>query len=517
MSKQSNEAEKLARMDKRFEEMEVYLTRFEAAFDELHLAVTNQIKIHGQNIGPHHDYPKMSMLDSGFPAFREAGFFDPNSQRDYISTVQVRGLAGLLANHKRPKISLPKCTELADFLRKHDIGKRLKLEEHIYEGKVFDWPVEQMIGDAVERYLHLFGVDSPIELKHRNAVIWPLILGTIKSKLDLRLVIPITLTHFDVDHFSLTETSYIARIPKRLNLARAQMSTFGTGAVSTVVGAATHAFVSNEWHLEDVYPKDVARSLNKSSPNVDDAADSFFGALRVATGVDAGYAQILWVPRRWALNYFCDLTPVYGTTVRQYPDSYDNYGWTRRGPLVTKKNLEEVRRIYRAIVSNNDEGLRLALRRLNACHTRSDAADAILDGTIGLELLLGDSENQSLSYKLRLRAAALAMLQCDPAKPPAEIYAKVNRLYNARSSIVHGKKIKRTKTASEPSTNKYAEDRAIASDLLRFVLDVLLTHPKYLDPTKIDNGLLLQSDMKTIDKPGESLELTPEDKKMPGV
>jgi hypothetical protein len=34
-------------------------------------------------------------------------------------------------------------------------------------------------------------------------------------------------------------------------------------------------------------------------------------------------------------------------------------------------------------------------------------ADAILEGTIGLELLLGDDQNQSLSYRLRLRAARL--------------------------------------------------------------------------------------------------------------
>jgi hypothetical protein len=145
--------------------------------------------------------------------------------------------------------------------------------------------------------------------------------------------------------------------------------------------------------------------------------------------------------------------------------------------------------------------MRLALRRLNGCLTRTDAADAILDGTIGLEILLGDDENQALSYKLRLRAAALAILKADPAYPAVEVASKIKRLYGARSAIVHGRRKKRSKTASEPTDTSNAKERLVASDLLRFVINVLLTNPEYQDrPGKIDDGLLLRGDevvMKT--------------------
>jgi hypothetical protein len=90
------------------------------------------------------------------------------------------------------------------------------------------------------------------------------------------------MTNFDVDHFSLTETTYITRLPKRIQLARARVDTLGTGAVRNVVAAATHAFVSNEWHLEVDNIDEVRRSLSQSSANVTDAIDSFFGAMRVA-------------------------------------------------------------------------------------------------------------------------------------------------------------------------------------------------------------------------------------------
>lgn len=492
MPSKTTNAERLAEMEKRHEELLGYIDRFELAFDELHEAVVREAKKPGQYVGPRHDYPIMSMLDSGFPTFREPGFLEDSSPRDYISVVRPSGLVGILSGYQRPEVGFPKGAELAEFLRTHDIGKRLNLTQYVYDGKPFDMPVDHLVSDAVERYLHLHGLDTPIDPRHRDAVLSPLILGTISRTLNLRLVVPITMTHFDVDHFPLSETTYITRIPKKLQLARARMSTRGTGAVPTVVGAATHAFVSKGWHLEVDNIDEVSRSLNQSSSNVVDAIDSFFGALRVATGISTGYAQFLWVPRNWALSYYCDLTPIYGTALRQYPSNYDDYGWTRRGATVTTAQLVEVRRIYRAVIASRSEAMRLSLRRLNACLTRTDAADAILDGTIGLELLLGDDQNQSLSYKLRLRAGALALLHADSTRPAGEIAAKVKRLYQARSSIVHGLRKKGSKKASEPADTKHAEDRAIASDLLRFVIDVLLTHPEYQDPTKIDEGLLLR-------------------------
>jgi len=482
-------------MNKRREEAKAYINRFEAAFDELHDAVVRKAKISNQYVGPHADYPVMSTLDNGFPSFHASGFYQDSAPRDYIGTMRPRGLLGLLASgYQRPGAGFPKGAELANFLRTHDIGKRLNLSKHAIDGEPFDWPVDQLVGDAVERYLHLYGLDSPVDPKRRRDVLEPLLLGTVLQRLDLYLVVPITMTHFEVDHFPLSATTYITRIPKKLQLARARMSTVGTGAVQMVVGAATHAFVSKGWRIDVDNVDEVSRSLSQSSPNVIDAIDSFFGALRVATGINTGYAQMLWVPRKWALNYFCDLTPVYGTTLRQYPSHYDEYGWARQGTIVKKTELKEVQRIYRAVVGSKSEAVRLALRRLNACLTRSDAADAILDGTIGLELLLGDDQNQSLSYKLRIRAGALALLHADPAHPASDIAAKVKRLYEARSSIVHGRRKASSKKATEPADASHANDRAIASDLLRFVLNVLLTHPEYLDPARIDKGLLLRGD-----------------------
>lgn len=493
MSSAVPDLEQLAAAKEGRQELLRYLELFAYAFDELHDAVKEHASKPGQHIRPHHDYPIMSWLDSGFPSFRELGFYNDKSPRDYVGMVRPRGLLGLITGGYTSQSTFPKGAELASFLRTHKIGSRLGLGAH--KNLFSDRPIERLVAEAVDRYMHLYGLNATIEAQRRDAVIRRLVFGTVSRPLNLRLVVPITMTHFEVDHFQLTETTYIARIPKKLQLARARMTTLGSGAVQMVVGAATHALVSNGWHVDADEIGEVQRALNQSSSNALDAVDSFFGALRIATGISTGYAQLLWVPRRWALDYFCDLTPVYGTTLRRYPGEYDNYGWTGSGAAVSAKDLTEIRRVYLAVVSSQSEAIRLALARLNGCLTRSDPVDAILDGTIGLELLLGDDQSHSLSYKLRLRAAALTLLQAHPVYPAAEVASKVKRLYEVRSKIVHGLRKKRSQKASEPTDTSNANERLLASDLLRFVLNALLTNPSYQDnPAKIDEGLLLRGD-----------------------
>ncbi|ARM88984.1 hypothetical protein RHEC894_CH02697 [Rhizobium sp. CIAT894] len=475
----------------RLEEIQRYKALFVAAFDELHRAVIERVRKPDTYLTPHYDYPVMSQLQSGFPSFREAGGFDEKSPRNYVGALLPNTIALALMGSKRPKEGLTHGSEFADFLKKHAIGDRLRHGAYTAEDDLITWRAERLVAEAVERYFHLYGLDAEISANRRDLLISGLIGGTINRSFDLTLIVPIAMTQFNVRNFRLTPTSYIMRLPKRLQLARARMNTIGSGAEASVMGAATHAFVQNGWALGVDSVGGVERSLGSASEGVRDAADSFFGALRIATGVRTGYSQIVWLPRKWALTYFCDLPPVYGTALRQYPDEFDDYGWVREGARVNTSALQDVRRIYRAVVDNNSEAVRLALKRLNGCLTRSDPADAILDGTIGLELLLGDDQNQSLSYKLRLRAGALAARYGGKERSARDVAALVKNVYDRRSAIVHGKRKKGSRKASEPADTRYENERLVASELLRFVLNTLLTHPEYQSPSKIDEDLLL--------------------------
>jgi hypothetical protein len=82
-----------------------YLELFADAFDELHNAVIKQVDVPGQYIRPHHDYPVMSLLDSGFPSFHESGFHLDSAPRNYVSTMRPRGLLGILGDTPLSRLS----------------------------------------------------------------------------------------------------------------------------------------------------------------------------------------------------------------------------------------------------------------------------------------------------------------------------------------------------------------------------------------------------------------------------
>ncbi|PZX11755.1 hypothetical protein LX81_03831 [Palleronia aestuarii] len=479
---------------------------FEAAFEELHGVIVAKISKPGIYIAPHSDYPRRSITDSGFPIFHSIGFYSDSAPRDYASTIKPSGLLGFLSgSFDVESDALPALDKFIKYLQSHQFGSRLKYTDYKGETSLAKYTINGILGGAVEKYLHRHGIEAEVDQRARDMILGPLLSGVIQRTHELSLMVPIALTHFEIERLRLSETTYIARIPERLQLSRARMRNSGTGASEQVAHAATHAFISNGWSLEVEKIDDVSKSLSSASQEALDAVDSFLGALRVATGVKTGYAQLVWVPRKWALDYYCDLPPVYGTTVRQYPSEFDNYGWVRECPTVTNDEMTDVRTVFEQMNSNQSEAVRLAVRRLNSCLTRNDPSDAVLDGTIGLELLLGDDQNQSLSYKLRLRAAALTWLS-GSSMPATEIADKVKQVYAIRSAIVHGKKPKACKKAVDSNSTQGEDDRQLAAELLRFVLRVLLAHPRYLDPSIIDSELILRgASVASEGEPGAAL------------
>ncbi|QKJ91581.1 HEPN domain-containing protein [Agrobacterium pusense] len=468
------------------EDLGRFLDLFKAAVDEHHQAVISAIKSGQQRPTTHHDYPRYTQLDSGFPSIHEIGAFG-DAPTHYLTSIGARSLAGLLGGFIGDKSELPTLNELTKFLAKSEFASHLGITDG-----TSSWLLGLRVGDVVERYLHRYGIESPLIEAKRDKLIWPIVSGMVLKTLRMRLVVPIALTHFDVDRFRLTDSTYIVRLPKKMQMARYAVDRYGAGVTKMVANAATHAFVSNNWSLELETHGEARGGLSNISENVLDAIDVFFGALRTATGITTGYAQVLWAPNGWALDYYCDLPRFYGSTIRRYPEEFDDYGWTRRGKAVTRAELLEVRRIYQALNGDPNEAMTLAIKRLNSSLTRADAADAVLDAVIGMELLLGDDQNQSLSYKLRLRASALAFLG-KTNHTPLSIAQLVKDVYAARSSIVHGLKKKTSKKLKPVSDKRYEDERHKASELLRFVIDALLMHPKFLDPSKIDTELLLRS------------------------
>lgn len=213
--------------------------------------------------------------------------------------------------------------------------------------------------------------------------------------------------------------------------------------------------------------------------------ESFFASLRLELGIETGYAQEIRLAKGWRSRDNLGDPEVYAVGARRYPTWFENYGWNvDELPLVDRTATTAVARIWNSLRSHGEARLALAVRRLNAAMTRDEAADAILDATIALEVLLGDGDGQSISWKLRMRAAALAGLDGDRAHME-EMRIAIKEIYDARSAIVHG-----GRRNSATSDDGYAASRR-AIDILREVIRSLIAYPRYLDPHQIDNDLLL--------------------------
>lgn len=197
------------------------------------------------------------------------------------------------------------------------------------------------------------------------------------------------------------------KIAPQLQRARWSAKAYGGGAHDAIVAAATHALVLTGWQIENDNLLGLADSLSRPNTAARETIGILLAALRLETGISTGYAQELWLARGWASGR---PTPqVSAAGVRRYPEWMDHFGWTAdETPLVTREQLRNVARTYNSIRQIAGPRLGLALRRLNAAMTRDEPSDSVLDATIALEILLGDDDGQAISWKLRMRAAALA-------------------------------------------------------------------------------------------------------------
>ncbi|MER9069608.1 HEPN domain-containing protein [Mesorhizobium sp. M0902] len=319
--------------------------------------------------------------------------------------------------------------------------------------------------------------------------------GMQEPVLELAMVVPIALTRFEPDRFRFGPDLFLMRMSPALQRARWSAKTYGGGAHEAVLAAATHAFVLTGRTIPNGNFFQFAQSLSRPDPVARETIDVLFAALRLASGVSTGSAQELWLGRGWSVHH-PDRPEVIGIGVRRYPDWMNDFGWIRdEVPLVTRGQLLRVRQIYRSVRDISDMRLGLALRRLNAAMMRDDSADAILDATIALEILLGDDDSQAISWKLRMRAAALAGIVGDHAAM-LKMRDALARVYSIRSRIVHGVRGRKQSSSSarQAAIEEAEEGARLAIESLRSVLNILVDNRRYFDPLAIDSELMLVPD-----------------------
>jgi hypothetical protein len=145
--------------------------------------------------------------------------------------------------------------------------------------------------------------------------------------------------------------------------------------------------------------------------------------------------------------------------------------------------------------SRNERGsrLRLAIKRLNSCFLRENEEDAILDATIGMEVLLSDGGAQEVTHKLALRLAAPSSLVPKYRQQATSVLRNVKSfIYPYRSAVVHGRESNASKKREiKTETGGAIPAVKLATEYLGMAIQAVASNPEFLDPSLIDEKLLL--------------------------
>ena len=445
--------------------------------------------------GQYRDWHELSHYTSGLPSFNKLPWAGPP---DYSG-----------AFHGNPPLiradDLQSFQGLLEFVKSHEflkdwfipplspaVEKDGKADE--FSADLLEFMVYRIPAKLIDRHIHL-NEGFEFSQKTFDNCYEELTTPIFHDRLRADICVPVLFLKFESEEMTLTSNAQIKLMPDNFHLARASVHGYGSGVHKAVFSAATHILVLKGWYAESQYVRPLSRVLSDATSFPLNTIDLFFAALLIITGFSTGYAQLLVRPHGWALHYRANLPPLEGASIKAYPNRFDNFYWQLDDiPVISNDSARDIGILFKRLMDIKENSILIALRRLNLCFLRDSDEDSILDATIGLEALLSDDDRQEMTHKLAMRAAGLAKVVNDSSKLPFEVFSDLKKIYKHRSAVVHGStKTDRTRVITSKE-NRPVEVSSLATEYLRFVLRILIEHPEYRTPAKIDEFLLRDED-----------------------
>lgn len=345
------------------------------------------------------------------------------------------------------------------------------------------------IADFCDCYIYSYGFD--FEDDHFDYLCRLYMAGISSKNLQIKICIPIIYAHFQSDVIALGDNVFIERMSKEFQLARnEQMSLTGT-VNGTVIGAATHAFVFKGWSVPNLNQSERNKVLYEMSAYKEARAlaDLAFAALRIAIpNLETGYGQIIALEDGWRTSFKSNLPELVVLSERNYPQHFENFGWLNESLTVTSESNSEITSSFTHLM--NAPQLKLAVSRLNKASLYNRDDDSIIDIAIALESLLTNDSKSEINYRLSARAALLCKTVPFRKYSAKEIAALCKKIYDFRSSIVHGEFAKQQKKRLvEVDEDKSIAINELALEFLKHIILALSLHPKIKQAADIDNLL----------------------------
>jgi hypothetical protein len=312
----------------------------------------------------------------------------------------------------------------------------------------------------------------------------------LQKKTHFSFIVPILGIRFPIEHFRINETTFLMKMSPTLQKSRSQIRDYTGNTDDGTVHLATHALVSRRWQIPNDKVVFTRFMLQHPIEAAVSTIEAFFCALRIVNPIPTGFAQILYYLDRAVMHRFADLTPLHGSVIKRYPSGLSSLRYSSSSaPEFTRRELGDLKSLFEKMSSIKHNSLQLALRRLNNCFVRDDDDDALLDSTIGLEVLLGDKGVDAISYKMRMRAAALSKVS-GGRFTAGDMRKKVKIVYDARSKLVHGQTSANTAKIIRLAT-PLSKETIMAREVLRSLARTLIENPQYLNVKKLDDELML--------------------------
>ena len=350
-----------------------------------------------------------------------------------------------------------------------------------------------LITDIVERYLFETNATASVpddlteQLKHYTL---QKMFRLFSEELPILIYVPICLATFEEDEIELSDTISIIRISEDIQKARHQACAFEVTNEDWVAACATHMIVIKGYFYENSKDLSILVSTHSCNSYPLQEIEKVFASIRLVTGYSIGYEQLLTYPIGWIDRFHADLIPLYGAKSHSVNPREIEKHWM---DLPVKKikigQIQEIQKVYHNITTCQDEKkkhtLLFALKRYNRCVLRNEEDDMATDATIGLEALLAGGTKGEITYTISNRIPVVFSHAKNNKFSNANCRAIMKKIYNYRSKIVHGGKMKDNEKFIEINRSNYSICE-VAVEFLRYTLLFMSEHQEFLDATKLD-------------------------------
>lgn len=347
--------------------------------------------------------------------------------------------------------------------------------------------LREIVGSILNRYGHIQNTRALSRDKFLK-IYRPMEDFLLDRTLPISVAVPILFLTFDFQNLEIDDIHSIERISDEVQIGRGWLGPFRNIPEFYLQStAASHALVIRNHHIEiEAWDWELRMMLHPYALFPDQDIETFFAALRIATGFSTGYSQQLVLPSGWAYKYVGDIVPVPFHRVNNYPQSFN---WEGPIPKLGRGDAGSIAEIFvgirRILDPEESRRVRLAIRRLNLAELRDSEEDRVVDCMIAMEALLGDQDETT--HKIAMRLAALYKLSRDFVRAD-EAFNELKKAYAYRSALVHGgrnqEKLRKIERRGEEMATA-----DVAFEHLRNALFVLIRNPSLLRPSEIDSYL----------------------------